>query len=226
MRNLIEPAYNILLCRIGAGGFPRHLSVKTAPPDRSPPFPLLATSPDRGGTHACYVVVCVNFPFVTAKVEAQVQTTMPTTTNATAGKSDGKNAKVKDSSVNDKSTDAKAEIRNKYNKPQRGNDYLMVQGRVLLLRLEHPDWTIETDLIGMTDDAAVFKATVRNSDGRIVATGHGRATEGKTSNLGGRFIEKAETAAIGRALALAGFGTDDTLDDSDYLADSPVGKAA
>ena len=122
--------------------------------------------------------------------------------------------------------DKKDEIRNKYNKPQRGNDYLMVQGRVLLLRLEHPDWAIETDIIGIGEDYAVFKAWVRNADGRIIATGHGRATEGKTSNLGGRFVEKAETAAIGRALALAGYGTDDTLDDADYLADSPVAKAA
>lgn len=127
---------------------------------------------------------------------------------------------------NDGVIDLKAQIRERYNKPQRGNDYLVVQGRVLLFRLEHPDWTVETDAVLMTDTAAVFKATIRNPEGRIISTGHGKATEAGTKNLSGRYIEKAETSAIGRALALAGFGTDDSLDDSDYLADSPVEKKA
>ena len=121
--------------------------------------------------------------------------------------------------------DIKEEIRRKYNQPQRGKDYLMVQGRVLIFRVDHPDWTIETDHILLTEDTAVFKATIRNAEGRVIASGHGKATEAGTKNLGGRYIEKAETAAIGRALALAGFGTDDSLDDGDYLADSPVKTA-
>jgi hypothetical protein len=118
------------------------------------------------------------------------------------------------------------EIRSKYTLDMRGKDYLTVQGRVLLFRLEHADWTLDTDVIAITDLIAVFKATIKNAEGRVIASGHGRATEAGTKNLGGRFVEKAETAAIGRALALAGYGTDDSLDDSDYLSDSPVAKAA
>lgn len=118
------------------------------------------------------------------------------------------------------------EIRNKFTMDMRGKEYLVVQGRVSLFRLEHPDWTIETDVIALTDNAAVFKATIKNAEGRVIATGHGRATDSGTKNLGGRYIEKSETAAIGRALALAGFGSDDTLDDRDYLSDSPIAKAA
>lgn len=122
--------------------------------------------------------------------------------------------------------DLKSQIRERYNKPQRGNDYLTVPGRVLLFRLDHPDWTIETEHVLLTETAAVFRAVIRNMEGRVIATGHGKATEAGTKNLGGRYIEKAETAAIGRALALAGFGTDDSLDDSEYLSDSPVEKVA
>lgn len=116
----------------------------------------------------------------------------------------------------------KEDIRDKYTKPISGKDYLQVSGRVLLFRLDHPSWTIETDNVALTDTSAVFKCTIRDDAGRIISTGHGRATEAATKSLGGRFIEKAETAAIGRALALAGFGTDDTLDDVEYPADSPI----
>jgi hypothetical protein len=58
--------------------------------------------------------------------------------------------------------------------------------------------------------------------GVVLATGYARSTVAGTKHLGGRFLEKGETAAVGRALAMAGFGTDDTLDDVDFLADSPV----
>jgi hypothetical protein len=121
----------------------------------------------------------------------------------------------------EKMSGKKEEIRQKYTAKLKGKDYLEVQGRVLLFRNQHPDWSIETDMAALDDTSAVFKATVRNAEGRIIATGHGRASEEGTKHLGGRYIEKAETAAIGRALALAGFGTDSSLDDSDYLSDNP-----
>ncbi len=130
----------------------------------------------------------------------------------------------------------RADIRRRYNTPQVHTnkktgktvttDYLAVQGRVLLFRLEHADWAIETEPLMMTEQTAIYKAIIRNTEGRIIATGSGRATEAGTGFIGGRYVEKAETAAIGRALALAGFGTDDTLDDADYLADSPVEQKA
>jgi hypothetical protein len=120
----------------------------------------------------------------------------------------------------------KDDIRKSYTTQQHGNDYLTVQGRVLIFRLDHPDWGIETEHIILTEDTAAFKATIRNATGQVIACGHGMATKAGTAKLGGRYVEKAETAAIGRALAHAGFGTDSSLDDSDYLADSPQVKAA
>jgi hypothetical protein len=123
-----------------------------------------------------------------------------------------------------------AAIRAKYTKKlQGGKEYLEVAGRILLFRLDHPaesGWTIDTDLALVNDDGCVFKARVLDADGRIIATGHGRAIEAKSGNFNGRIFEKAETAAIGRALAHAGYGTDDVeeADDSDspaHLADSP-----
>ncbi len=88
-------------------------------------------------------------------------------------------------------------------------------------REEHPDWSIETEFISVTESAAYVRATVRDEKGRIIATSH------KFENSQGfaDFIEKAETGAIGRALALIGYGTQfcaDELDEGKRIVDSPI----
>jgi hypothetical protein len=105
-----------------------------------------------------------------------------------------------------------------------GKDYLQVQHRVLWFRAEHPKGRIETELINV--EPLIYKATIIDSDGHILATGHGSAQRKDKAIWNGREVEKAETAAIGRALGLAGFGTQFTDDFSDgddnHLADSPT----
>ena len=67
------------------------------------------------------------------------------------------------------------------------------------------------------------KATIWNESGAIIATGHASAKAKSNSIWVGREVEKAETAAIGRALGHAGYGTQfDNDDEGDYLADSPL----
>jgi hypothetical protein len=103
----------------------------------------------------------------------------------------------------------------------RGKDYLEVKWRLVWFREEHPDWSIETMFVATAPDSALAKATVKDEDGRIVATSH--KFENKQGF--GDFLEKAETGAIGRALALIGFGTQfcaDELDEGERVVDSPV----
>ena len=83
-----------------------------------------------------------------------------------------------------------------------GGDYLEVKWRLVWLRDRHPDAAIETDLVSHHDDLAVFRARVTLPDGGS-ATGWG--SEGPNDFRD--YIEKAETKAIGRALAALGFGT-------------------
>lgn len=123
-------------------------------------------------------------------------------------------------------TSIKGEIREQYTILISGQEYLKAMGRVVLWKHDHPDWTLETESVSLAPDFAVFKASIKNGEGRTVSTGHGFCTPDLAKKVSGRFVEKAETAAISRALALAGYGTDDSLDDSDYLSDSPIAKAA
>jgi hypothetical protein len=83
-----------------------------------------------------------------------------------------------------------------------GSDYLEVKWRLVWMRDQHPDATIETQLMSHHDNTAVFRATVSIPGGGS-ATGWGSESAGDFRD----YLEKAETKAIGRALAALGFGT-------------------
>lgn len=106
-----------------------------------------------------------------------------------------------------------------------GKDYLPVAARIVAFREAHPTGVISTELAGM-EPVVIVRASVHSADGVLLATGYGTAPLAGKGSYAGRGVEKAETAAIGRALAHAGFGTlyatDASDDDTDNLADSPV----
>lgn len=87
-----------------------------------------------------------------------------------------------------------------------GKHYLPSAFRVLWFRMDHPDWSIVTELIegGFQAGWATVRASVISDDGRVIATG--MKTESKGDFPAG-WVEKAETGAVGRALAMAGYGT-------------------
>ncbi len=93
--------------------------------------------------------------------------------------------------------------------------YLDVKHRIKWLRDVCPDSIMETEHIELSDQRAVFRATVIKVDGsgREVgtATGYGSETPGDF----GDYIEKAETKSLGRALTALGYG-------AHFLVDSPV----
>ena len=108
-------------------------------------------------------------------------------------------------------------------KVQGGRTYLPVSARIVWFREQHPDWGIITEAVEINHEKqyAVFRATVFNAEGKIMATG----TKKEDVKGFGDYIEKVETGAVGRALALCGFGTQFSpeLDEvgGGRLADSP-----
>lgn len=103
-----------------------------------------------------------------------------------------------------------------------GKMYLPAAYRIAWFRDECPDWGIDTCVIEGGHEAgfATVRASVSNPEGRIIAVSH--KTESKQDFAAG-WVEKAETGAIARALAVAGFGTQFTadLDEMGHVADSP-----
>lgn len=100
----------------------------------------------------------------------------------------------------------------------KGKDYLQVAFRVVWYREENPQGTISTELVKLEDAYAIFKATVSHGP-LVIATAHGREDLKHFAD----YIEKAETKAIGRALALCGYGTQfaPELDEEKRIVDSP-----
>jgi hypothetical protein len=103
-------------------------------------------------------------------------------------------------------------------------DYLPVAWRLVWFREQCAEGAIETEMLhlDLEKGIAVFKAVVTDGQGGK-STGHGSESIKDFRD----FVEKAETKAIGRALAALGYGTQftgDELDEGDRLADAPVSR--
>lgn len=108
-----------------------------------------------------------------------------------------------------------------------GKDYLEVKWRLVWFREEHPGGAVITDIVTLDENVAVMKCSVIDENGVVLATGHGMATPEGSKQARGRYLEKAETSAQGRALAAAGYGTQFSgEDEADNIADSPVERPA
>lgn len=101
----------------------------------------------------------------------------------------------------------------------KGKPYLMVAYRLVWFREECPNHTIETEFVQLTDTSAIAKASIKY-DNMTLATAHKREDKAHFAD----YMEKAETGAIGRALALIGYGTQfaPEMDEEDRIVDSPV----
>lgn len=107
----------------------------------------------------------------------------------------------------------------------KGKDYLMVAHRLVWFNEVAERFRVETDFLLINDEQSVARAkvTVFNNEGVEIKSS--TATKRETKKDFPDHTEKAETGAIGRALALMGYGTQFAiadLDEGSRLADAPV----
>ncbi len=113
----------------------------------------------------------------------------------------------------------------------KGKPYLEVKYRLLWLTEEQPHYTIETEPITLTDQLAIFKATITtyDEDGALLRRATG--TKSETPRGFADYVEKSETGSIGRALGALGYGTQYAVEhegEAEALrpVDSPVNSMA
>lgn len=103
-------------------------------------------------------------------------------------------------------------------------EYLPTKWRIVWFRGEHPKGRIVPEVLSHDDGGALVKATVTTEDD-LQGIGHAYISSQSFS----RAVEKAETQAIGRALAMLGYGTEFAIEfdndegpNLDNYPDTPV----
>lgn len=108
----------------------------------------------------------------------------------------------------------------------KGKKYLQVPHRLVWFREEHPLGKIESKCIECNDKFVIYNAeiSIRIEDGTYLKLADAVKREDYSHFQDAH--EKAQTSAIGRALALCGYGTQFTndLEEGQRLADSPVDR--
>jgi hypothetical protein len=105
-----------------------------------------------------------------------------------------------------------------------GKLYAPVYVRIALFREDHPvadGWGITAEIVSTDEVSCLSRACITDPDGRIVATGHKREHRAHFPD----FEEKSLTGAVGRALLMAGYGTQyalDELDEGERIVDAPI----
>lgn len=107
----------------------------------------------------------------------------------------------------------------------KGKDYLMVAHRLVWFNEAAPRFRVNTEFLLINDEQTVARATVQVFNEEGIEVKSASATKRETKKDFPDHTEKAETGAIGRALALMGYGTQFAiadLDEGSRLADAPV----
>ena len=88
----------------------------------------------------------------------------------------------------------------------RGKEYQTVALRIQKFREAHPDWELSTEIIKADENVVIMQARIYNVDGKCISTGHAEEFRTASQINSTSALENAETSAIGRALAAAGWG--------------------
>lgn len=100
----------------------------------------------------------------------------------------------------------------------KNKDYIPVNERMKEFRKLYPSYSLETEVVSLTDKNICVKAIIKTEEGRVIATG--LAMEEKESSFinATSYVENAETSSWGRALGNLGIGIDGSIATADEVA--------
>lgn len=95
----------------------------------------------------------------------------------------------------------------------KGKPYIEVNERLKEFRTnpKYDGYTLETELVDLSNGVCTMKAVIRNTTGIVVATGFAQEKESSSFINKTSFIENCETSCWGRALGNLGIGIDTSI---------------
>ena len=104
----------------------------------------------------------------------------------------------------------------------RGKQYVEVNERIKFFRQEeqYKHWRLITEFPVLDSEQCVCKASIADTEHRIIATGHAHEVQGSSNINKTSYVENCETSAIGRALAMLGIGIDTSIASANEVSDA------
>ena len=104
----------------------------------------------------------------------------------------------------------------------RGKQYVEVNERIKFFRQEeqYKHWSLITEFPVLDSEQWVCKASIADTEHRIIATGHAHEVQGSSNINKTSYVENCETSAIGRALAMLGIGIDTSIASANEVSDA------
>ena len=96
-----------------------------------------------------------------------------------------------------------------------GKDYVTVAERLALLHDQYDNVMIETEILRFDEEIVLVKAVLKIEEKQFI--GHAQEIIGSSQVNSTSALENAETSAVGRALAFAGFGVHGGIDSADEI---------
>ena len=104
--------------------------------------------------------------------------------------------------------------------PIKGKNYATVATRLNVFWEVCPDGTIETEVCHFDEGCVLIKASVYDEKDHLLATGTAEEEKEASRINTTSYVENCETSAIGRALANAGFGSEENISSAEELANA------
>ena len=108
----------------------------------------------------------------------------------------------------------------------KGKPYVEVNERLKAFRSlpEYKGYSLESDIIELANGVITIKATIRDADGVIKATGLAQEKESASFINKISFVENCETSAWGRALGNLGIGIDTSVASAEEVQNAIINQ--